>query len=337
MSADWSEANLDKLKGLWADGKTASEIAFLFADGRSRNSIIGKVHALGLQRPRKPRRQQGHYHEREDGRVRKAYASKGDDCTLSRFVKVRGSRPQEKRHLQLWIPDTQNDSIRRGRSLFHRKGVKTVADVANVLVSGHSNVKIGRDVRKGKLFRGYWIYTLSLEERQTCPRTCFHWDNCYGNNMPYAKRVRHGPELERQLDIEIGKLMANRVWSRQANATGILVRLHALGDFYSVEYVQLWSDLLDRFPKLAVFGYTARRRGDPIGDTIAAVKIKHGRRFAIRWSDGGEDEDCTVSIVNESACPSSAFVCPEQTWRTPACATCGLCWNSTKNVAFLEH
>jgi hypothetical protein len=337
MSAHWGPTELDKLRTSWAAGKTASEIAFEFGDGRSRNSIIGKVHALGLSRPRKPRRKQGHYHEREDGRVRKAYASKGDDCTLSRFVKVRGSRPQEKRHLQLWIPDTQNDSIRRGRSLFHRKGVKRVEDVSNLLVSGHSNVKIGRDVRKGKLFRGYWIYTLSLEERRTCPRTCTHWDDCYGNNMPYAKRLEHGPALERQLEIEVGKLMANKVWSRSALATGILIRLHALGDFYSVEYVELWSNLLDRFPKLAVFGYTARRLGDPIHTAIAAAKARHGRRFAVRWSDGGEAEDCTVSIVDESACPPGAFVCPEQTWKTAACATCGLCWNSTKNVAFLIH
>jgi hypothetical protein len=60
-----------------------------------------------------------------------------------------------------------------------------------VLVSGHSNVKIGRDVRKGKLFRNYWIFSLSFEERATCPSNCHHWTECYGNAMPFAKRTDH--------------------------------------------------------------------------------------------------------------------------------------------------
>jgi hypothetical protein len=47
--------------------------------------------------------------------------------------------------------------------------VKAVDQVASLLVSGHSNIKIGRDVRKAR-FRGYWIYTLSLEERKDVPR-----------------------------------------------------------------------------------------------------------------------------------------------------------------------
>jgi hypothetical protein len=333
----WPSEQLELLRELWPT-HSASIIAGKL-DGRTRNAVIGMARRQGLAKPERPKRQrQGHYHERVDNRVRKAYASKGDDCTLSRFVKVKGARPTtERKSKQLWFDGTKNDSIRRGRSLFHRKGVKRVAELGHVFVSGHSNVKIGRDVRKGKLFRGYWIYTLSLEERATCPRTCLHWDDCYGNNMPYAKRVAHGPELEHQVEVEVGKLMANKVWPTRAHATGILIRLHALGDFYSPDYVRLWSNLLDRFPKLAVYGYTARRPSDEIGVVIAAAKARHGRRFAIRWSDGGAERDCTVSIRSEDDCPPDAFVCPEQTWKTAACATCGLCWNSTRNVAFLDH
>ena len=39
---------------------------------------------------------------------------------------------------------------------------------------------------------------------------------------------------------------------------GFVVRLHVLGDFYSVEYVGLWRRLLRQYPTLRVFGYTAR-------------------------------------------------------------------------------
>ena len=35
------------------------------------------------------------------------------------------------------------------------------------------------------------------------------------------------------------------------------IRLHVLGDFYSVEYVEFWNQMLDRFSNIKIFGYTA--------------------------------------------------------------------------------
>jgi hypothetical protein len=266
------------------------------------------------------------------GGIRKAYASKGDDTTLSRFVKVPGERPVYSKPTQGWLKGTRFNVSVIGRSVFYRKGVKPAGK--SPMVSGHSNVKIGRDVRKGKLFRGYWIFTLTLEERATCPRTCFHWETCYGNNMPFAKRIDHKDfvALTKAIDEQIS-------WeTRKRNRPGILVRLHALGDFFSVEYVQFWRQMLLQYPTLACFGYTALKPWDEIGMAILALKKEFGFRFAIRWSDGfGATEDAAVPISHEKDCPPNAFICPEQTGATRACATCGLCWNTTKNVAFLEH
>lgn len=266
-----------------------------------------------------------------DKGVRKAYAALGDDTTLSRFVKTGAPRKPKAKPRNQRLPGFNHPAVEAGRSLFHAKGVKQPDDVGSVFVSGHSNVKIGRDVRKGRLFRGYWIYTLTLEERATCPRTCHHWVTCYGNNMPWAKRLKHSQRLERRIERDLARLLAVR------QRAGILVRLHALGDFYSERYVALWDALLKMHPRLAVYGYTARRPGTPIGDAIAKVKAIHGHRFAIRWSDGRGAEDCTVSITDAAKAPPGSFVCPEQTNRTAACATCGLCWNTSKNVAFVEH
>lgn len=278
--------------------------------------------------------------------IRKAYAGLGDDCTLSRFVRVkRGFHPNVNRR-QLKLPGV----IRRkvfddGRTIFHRKGVKSPRELKNVLVSAHGNAKIGRDVRKGRLFRGYHIFTLSLEERATCPRTCHHWETCYGNGMPYASRVDHRDQaaLEHAIERDIVRELGRR------NRAGILVRLHVLGDFFATSYVVFWARMLATYPGLAVYGYTARTSGTAIGWQINEVKKAFGQRFAVRWSDGGQRKDCTVSIKTPDQCPPGAFVCPEQaiglTAPTPKhpegrpilCATCGLCWNSTRNVAFLEH
>jgi hypothetical protein len=274
------------------------------------------------------------YRSRHRGQthIRKAYAALGDDTTLSRFVKVKGQEPV-RQPKQLQLGNLRNRAFEEGRTLFQ----KTVRDPGSkLLVSGHSNVKIGRDVRKGRLFRGYWIFTLTLEERATCPSTCFHWTTCYGNNMPWARRYRHGPELEAALEEQLGAMMA-KVGRNGTAMKGVLVRLHALGDFYSPEYVEFWGRMLAKYEELAVFGYTARRPWDAIGVAINRLKGLHGRRFAVRWSDGLGGDDSTVPILTESDCPPTAFVCPEQTGRSQCCATCGLCWNSTRNVAFVEH
>ena len=66
-----------------------------------------------------------------------------------------------------------------------------------------------------------------------------------------ARRVEAGPELEARLEREIEVLDVR-------HGGGFVVRLHVLGDFYSVEYVGLWRRLLRQYPTLRVFGYTAR-------------------------------------------------------------------------------
>ena len=71
-----------------------------------------------------------------------------------------------------------------------------------------SSAKIGsagRYVKKGKL-KDAEVYTLTLIERETCPTSCGHWDDCYGNNMPFAHRLQHGEELERRLITELKEI-----------------------------------------------------------------------------------------------------------------------------------
>lgn len=53
MAARWSEDNIETLKRLWSDGKSASEIAEVLSQGgrlyMSRNMVIGKARRLGLE------------------------------------------------------------------------------------------------------------------------------------------------------------------------------------------------------------------------------------------------------------------------------------------------
>ncbi|MDE2468290.1 MAG: hypothetical protein KGL35_05990, partial [Bradyrhizobium sp.] len=151
-----------------------------------------------------------------------------------------------------------------------------------LLVSGKNNRKLGERILKGK-FKGYALYGLSLEERATCPTDCGARGYCYGNGMQMVRRHRIAePGLFYAfLDDEIRTILADPI-------EGLMVRLHVLGDFPSVEYVAMWSDLLAENERLAAYGYTHRREkkfgGDEIGDAIAALKHQYPDRFRIRWS-----------------------------------------------------
>lgn len=270
---------------------------------------------------------------------RKAYASKGDD-NRARFVRVaqegENGHGRKRRVNRPRLPGFEAPFIQEGRTKFP-KGVQ--APDANILVSGHNNIKIGREVRKGHL-RGYWIYTLSLEERKTCPSSCQHWQTCYGNNMPFAKRVDHtAPDFLEILEAAVAKLCAPQKAGRggKIKRKGVLIRLHALGDFFSPHYVDFWCQMLVKFPNLSIYGYTAYGSGTAIGWTVNEMNRTFPNRSMIRFSNGKLPRMSTVSIGNPESCPPDAFVCPEQTGKTIGCDTCGACWGTSKNVAFLEH
>lgn len=227
-------------------------------------------------------------------------------------------------------------ALLHGVSVFHR-GVKEPRESLRLLVSGHNNPKLGREVLKGPR-SGWPIFHLTLEERATCPRSCPVWAGCYGNAMPFARRHREGPDLMKLLRQEV-----------QATAKlypgGFLVRLHTLGDFYSVEYVQLWAEMLAETPQLHVFGYTSRRIDDPDRETrqiarqIALLTGLMWDRFAIRTSHSDVGPQRSV-VVMEDPERSDLIICPAQTKASEACATCGLCWAAgarSKAIGFLKH
>jgi hypothetical protein len=65
--------------------------------------------------------------------------------------------------------------------------------VKRILKGGENSRKIGKRVTKGR-YKGFFIFTLTLEERATCPRTCEVFGACYGNGMPYAQRIKPRPD-----------------------------------------------------------------------------------------------------------------------------------------------
>lgn len=217
-------------------------------------------------------------------------------------------------------------AVVEGRSYFTKSaGAKRAT--GRVLISGHNQRKLGKRVVKGR-WAGMEIYTLTLEERKTCPRSCAEWRSCYGNRMPWSLRAPAGEVLEHKLSAELAVL-------QQKHPSGFVIRLHILGDFYSVGYVQKWTGWLEEFPALHVFGYTAR--ADEIGEELENLVSRRWDRFAIRSSGAALSGIPAAIVISAEGEKGDAIVCPVQTNKTACCAICALCWSTDKTIAFLRH
>ena len=233
--------------------------------------------------------------------------------------------------------DPAHPAARDGRTLFPST-VNSVAASPRLLVSGANNPKLGGRVSQGHR-TGWPLYHLTLQERASCPRTCANWLHCYGDAMHMARRHDHeDPALIPALEAELSALQA-------AHPRGFVVRLHTLGDFFSVDYVRAWGRFLGQFPALHVFGYTARRLTDEdpesraIAQALMQMAADDWDRWAIRTSHVEPGPMRAIVVEREPSDPA-VLLCPAQDHKTASCATCGLCWSRTvahKTIAFKKH
>jgi hypothetical protein len=303
----WDDNRIEDLRRMWASDWTVALIAEALQTSMGR--VYQQRKKLGLP-DRKPGRKPASPKKPSGGRLKRHVQSKPG----GRAVQLAPNHP----------------AAAGARTLFP----SAVVDVANsprVFVSGHNQRKIGKAVVKGR-WRGMPIYCLTLEERATCPPTCSVWHECYGNNMHMARRHRHGEALEHRIideALELAKL----------HPDGFVVRLHILGDFYSVAYVQLWHDLMKLIPALHVFGFTAHEPASEIGRAIL---------LWLEWSDRHTDARAWIrfsgwaahglgALVIDRAEDSKHVICPAQTGATDCCGTCGLCWTMDKTIEFVRH
>jgi hypothetical protein len=313
----WTEAQIAYLRASYPD-KSISIREIGDKLGRSDHTIRVKARTLSLSRRKGRAPRDLTRPAPKPGEPRRRFADKPDLAP----EKVTG------------LP-ADHPAIVEGRTLFPSTVVDAM-DSPRVLVSGQNQRKLGSHVTKGP-WAGFPIYHLTLEERATCPETCHHWTTCYGSGMPQARRHRAGPTLTATLHVELDGL-------QEKHPGGFVVRLHILGDFYSVEYVDAWAGWLDEFPALHVFGYTAWPLTSEIGGKLRILAAKRWDRFAIRTSApeslGGMDAVTAWKMPEGDHTEEGAIVCPAQTGKTSCCGSCGLCWADAakdRTIAFIAH
>lgn len=248
------------------------------------------------------------------------------------------AKVKDRRRIKHTIPPTGEASKvvpKSKRTTIYPNTVHVAGPDDFVLTDGRYQRKIGGDVLSGRL-KGARMYALSLVERETCPRTCPHWQDCYTNNMPLLKRWKHGKALQQALRRNVAQVCAEE-WH-------VVIRLHISGDFYSFGYLKEWVKLLDKYDNLTLFGFTAWPTSTKIGAGIARVRKALPDRFLIRTSDTtGDWGSFGVDFPTELKFMGDAVVCPEQRdamdtgKRSKHCGNCGVCFYTSRPIVFAGH
>lgn len=212
----------------------------------------------------------------------------------------------------------------------YQKSIKS-AHGKTVLKPARNNKKLGNGVVKKGRWKGMPLYSITLIERETCPSDCLHWEDCYGNNMPFAHRFAVNLDYYDSVEKELKALSIK-------HPQGFVVRLHILGDFPNKEYIRFWEQMLYLNPLLNIYGYTAHNPYLQLGSLIHVLLNSYQSRCVIRFSlpcPYNEEIDTSYASIDDLG--KDSFTCPEQTEKTESCLTCAACWESTKTVHFLSH
>lgn len=215
----------------------------------------------------------------------------------------------------------------------YKKNIHDLNEYKFKIIKDSKNVKLGKKVIKG-IYNNYKLKTVTLIERETCPSDCIHWEDCYGNNMPFAHRISH----------ENQNLLQKRIYNELLNSTNqlLLIRLHVLGDFFNVKYVKFWSIMLNTFKNIAIYGYTANNINSKIelSRDIAKeiIKLNYSKHSHIRFSNDLTNSFSANSYDIVKPIKGESILCPVQENKTANCGTCGLCWNQkTQSIIFKTH
>jgi len=168
--------------------------------------------------------------------------------------------------------------------------------------------------------------SFSLPVLKTCPgKTEFCSRLCYGLNGRFTKqRMReiYQSNLEASKQADFAERIVREILKTKAE----VFRLHVVGDFYSVEYVERWLEIADRLPDVKFFGSTRSWRVLGLRDTVkrfrdlpnvylrASIDFSHLDKPSYSWG---------VWSIEGKGDP-----CPHDYSLVENCITCKKCWQT---------
>ncbi len=190
---------------------------------------------------------------------------------------------------------------------------------------GEPLIKVKAQVSRQNVKVGV-LPNFSLPVLKTCPgKTEFCGRLCYGlrGRLSQQKiRVLYERNLEASKQASFVRQIVRAVLKTKPEA----FRLHVIGDFYSVEYVERWIEIANRLPDVKFFGSTRSWRVLRLRDAVtsfrdlpnvylrASIDLTHLDRPPCSWR--------VWSIEGEGD------RCPHDYGLVENCVTCKKCWQT---------
>lgn len=179
-------------------------------------------------------------------------------------------------------------------------------------------------ISRGNLKTGT-LPSFSLPVMTTCPgKTPFCDRFCYGLKGRFTMEQivkRNDARLDATLRDDFIDTIVKEILKTKAPA----FRLHVVGDFYTVEYVEKWIKIAKRLPSVIFFGSTRSWRCDFLSEVL-----KHFRdlpnvyiKASVDLTDTLEPFSCGWRVWSVEGYGTP---CPHDFGRVANCAECMLCW-----------
>lgn len=202
-------------------------------------------------------------------------------------------------------------------------------------------LQIGTNSKLGPL-----IGAVSIPAVITCPgRTAYCESICYATKGFFRlKNVKNSLSTNYQIAGDLNKFKLDMM-SALKKAKVTAVRIHAAGDFFSEDYIAVWIDIINAYPKIKFWAYTRSWRvASLVAPLQKLAQLNNLQLFASMDKTTRETPPSWMRIAdlvdNFSEAKTNYVKCPNQ--RSPAitCEKCTYCFKPAKSkahVVFQEH
>ena len=168
--------------------------------------------------------------------------------------------------------------------------------------------------------------SFSLPVIVTCPgKTPFCERYCFGLKGRFTlARLKeiNDQRLDATLKPEFTDIIVMEISKTRAPA----FRLHVVGDFYSVEYIEKWIEIANRLPHVIIFGSTRSWRCEFLAEVMKEFRDLSNvyMKASIDATDNLDPFSCGWNVWSVEG---EGQPCPHDYGLVGSCASCKRCWS----------
>ena len=186
-------------------------------------------------------------------------------------------------------------------------------------------------LKKGNTKVGESVKTWSMNT-STCACKC---PGCYGETGFYKMaNVKRSLDMNTELATKHLDFWKRAIMAQCETLTaGTEIRIHAVGDFFSAEYVQAWREIIKAFPELIFWTYTKTQFESAFDDLDNANIVKSIVNGKLNF---GHCDHIMRTYEELKTAGESVHICKCGVDDNQHCAGCHKC-SISKYVLFIEH